>query len=157
MTNTNTVMENFTFILIEQLKIFGITFLVSLPFALIFFPLAIVVWSIGGLYGWVALFIAGFKIMQGKPLDQPLDNNTNASTQTPEEWLEMKKTQDDYKKEKNAERKEALTSNANKAFTFLKPFLKVIARYAKLVFITLFCLFVGLFVVSTSWVIFTQA
>jgi len=137
----NTTMQNFMYILIEQCKIFGITFLVSIPFALIFFPLSIVVWSIGGIVGWIALFIAGFKIMQGIPLDTPMNTPAEGKL-TAEEWVDMKKAQDTYNDERKAKRNEDLKASADKVVTVATPIVKYVLRIAKLTAITLVSLFV---------------
>jgi len=142
-------MQNFLYILGEQFKIFGITFLISLPFSLVFFPLAIIVWSIGGLYGWYALFVTGAKIMKGEPLGVTVGAGSNL---TPEEWLEMQKTQDAYKAEKNGERKANLISGANKAAVVLTPILKTLWKCTKVAVVLL----VTIYVSAMAYMLYTQ-
>ena len=138
--NNNTTLDNFLHILGEQFKIFGISFLISIPFAIVFLPLAILVWSIGGLYGWYALFVTGAKIMKGEPLGVTIGSGSNA---TPEEWLEMQKIQDAYKAEKNGERKATLISGANKAAVVITPILKTLWKCTKVVVVILVTIFIS--------------
>jgi len=137
----NTTMQNVMYILIEQCKIYGITFLISIPFAFLFFPLAIVIWSIGGILGWVALFNAGFKIMQGQSLDLPMNFSTDGKL-TAEDWLEMRKTQDDYNDERREKRNESLKYNASKVAEVVGPKVKKVVRIAILTAGTVICLLV---------------
>jgi len=141
----NTTMQNFMYILIEQCKIFGIGLLVATPFAFIFFPISIFIMSIAGIAGWIALFVAGFKIMNGTPLDTPM-NSPSQKDLSPEEWLEMRKTQDAY----NDERKEKRNSKIKDTLAVIMPPVK---RLFKLVMIAGGSLFLLMFVISVVSII----
>tara|TARA_B110000093_G_C12604596_1_gene259442 strand:- start:79 stop:501 length:423 start_codon:yes stop_codon:yes gene_type:complete len=139
------------FSLKESGKIMGITALVSAPFLLIFPPLAMLIWLWGSFALTWLFFVSIIRVGRG----QPIEGSDFPATQgklSPEEWLKMKKTQDNYKAEKKAHQREALVNNAKKASSAVAPLIAKLWKYTKIAFILL----VSFFVLMLVYIVLTR-